>query len=149
MAMKKVTLLEINNKDYTSKIKVPTYRVNADDTIDTWEDANYVKHYVLLHRHISGTFTLLFDNPDEYDEFLEDLKACKYLSDDEQNSSNCYKNIRLFCNNDKYADGGSEIKWRVYPKFTHLTFTPPNTFPYMGTSKDDGIECTVEGDIVL
>lgn len=150
MSLASKTLLEINGKDYTSKVKVPTWKVNCVDTIEEWTDANYVKHYVLAHRHVSGTFTLLFDSPDDYDAFLDDLHAVEYSdpSDYETNTSRCYRSIRLYCNNDKYASGETDVKYRVYPKFTRLIFEPANELCYIGTGKYNGIDCSVEGDII-
>lgn len=151
MAITSTKLFKIGSRDYTSFIKVPTYKVNEIDTEDTWEDANGVKHTVFIHKHLSGSFTLLFDTHDQYKQFLDDLYNNKFMPTSAayaENTTNTYQNMSFFVNNQNHIGEQALVEnWTVIPDRVILKFEPINELPYYGTWKErQGIDVTVEAD---
>lgn len=69
-------LLVINSHDYTPYIR-PTYNVQSEDMVATWEDANYITHPVPLRTKIKGEVRLLLKEINQYSTFLTDMDAVK------------------------------------------------------------------------
>lgn len=151
MAINTSQLFKIGNRDYTGFIKVPTYKVNEIDTQESWEDANCVTHTVFLHKHLSGSFTLMFETHDQYKQFLDDLYSNKFNPSSAsyaENTADTYQNMTFFVNNQNHIGEQALVeKWTVTPDRVILKFEPINELPYYGTWKDkQGIEVTLEAD---
>lgn len=68
-------LAKINGTDITKWINTSSYEVNAEDVMNTWEDANKVTHRDIIRQRVKGKFSLSFSNISECEEFVELIKA--------------------------------------------------------------------------
>ena len=76
-----MNLLVINGTDYTQHIKVPSYKVNREYQYKEWEDASYGTHREITRTKISGSFTLLYDDISELDNFFTAVETLQAASD--------------------------------------------------------------------
>ena len=120
-------LFSINGIDYTSHITVSNpYTVNKEDVYEEWTDANYKKHKELLRSRVAGSFTMLFNDPNEYLSFLSLLNEMKEADGTTLAS--------FYCNN---------IDDVVTSRY-FITCTPANEMPFMGVKSISGLSITVE-----
>ena len=111
--------------DLTNYIVVPTYKVNDKTEYTEWTDGDLIIHHDELRKRLEGTFTLLFNNIDEYQNFLSIY-------------------------NNRLQDG--YISAYVYDNMTrttrlanvYLDFELANEMPFMGIKEIDGIEITLK-----
>lgn len=118
-------LFNIGGTDLTKYITVPSYAVNEQDVYKEWEDANGIIHRHVYRKKISGNFTMLFFDKDEYFAFLDLLNSNK--------GAGGYTPASVYVNNTN--------KTALIDAF--ITINPSNTIPYMGTSKNEGFEVTI------
>lgn len=83
-------LFTVNSVDFTSYIVSPSYKVNKQDTFETWVDGNGISHRAIYRTKISGTFEIKFVSPTKYSNFLTALSAVK---------TNGYYPVTLYVNN--------------------------------------------------
>lgn len=121
-----MVLFKMGGKDYTPFIQMGTYKVNHQDVTEEWTDGNYVIHRPVVRERLSGTFTIWFDDPEEYYEFLRTAKRLK--------TTGGYTPVVLFSNNHL-----NENEVNAY-----ITIDPINLVPYFGIKEHDGFEVTVE-----
>ena len=110
--------------DLTNHIAVPSYEVNNKPKYNEWNDADLIGHRVILRYYLDGSFTLLFTDPDEYQEFLEFYKDA--LVDG-------YVNAYVYSNNDR------ELKLTQ----VFMDFELADEMPFMGIKEIDGIEVKI------
>lgn len=69
------TIFAINNKDYSRNVLAnATYKVGENDVFNEWTDANEVTHRLSVRTRVSGSFKMMFEKLEEYEEFLEDYR---------------------------------------------------------------------------
>lgn len=49
-------LVTVNNVDITKYINPKTYKMNAEDVYESWEDGNYREHRIVSRERIIGSF---------------------------------------------------------------------------------------------
>ena len=121
-------LFVIDGHDFTNHIKVPSYNVNMEEEYEEWKDGNYTKRREITRSKISGSFTMIFDDNDELDTFLDLVWTQKARSD------------------------GGAITATVYINNTHsvqeitafIKFNLPNERPYFQREKLSGFSVTIE-----
>lgn len=119
-------LFSINGEDLTQYITVPSYNINSKDIYTAWVDANHVTHRDVTRTKVSGKFTMLFDEHNEYFEFLELIKKHK--------GAGGYIPVSLYVNN-----LNTVVNVDVF-----MDMEPANTLPYFGIRKYDGFEVSIE-----
>lgn len=67
-------LFKIGENDYTQHITVPSYKVNKKKVTKEWVDVQKTKHVDVERTRVEGTFSLLFDDIDELNNFLDDVE---------------------------------------------------------------------------
>ena len=70
-------LFKIGSTDYTSYIVNGSYKVNAEEINETYDDCNAVTHYIHIRSKIKGTFDMAFKTQAEYSAFLTAFLAAK------------------------------------------------------------------------
>jgi len=119
-------LLVLNNHDYTPCIKAPSWKVNQSPVYEEWTDANHVTHHDVLRRKTKGSFTLFFTDSVGYYQFLEDIQTQTTIGD--------YVILTVYANN---------VSSLVTGNF-YVTMEIKDQLPFIGTSKYEGIEITIE-----
>lgn len=118
-------LFMIGYNHYTKFIKMPTYKVNQKDEYIERTDANGKVHRDIYRTKISGTFTLMFTDIKDYQQFMNDIRIAK--------SNEGYIYCTLYVNN---------ISARAYGQF-YIEMDPANELPYYGSKQVSGFEVTV------
>lgn len=121
-------LFVVNGIDFTQHIKVPSYKVNRDDVYEEWEDSNYITHREITRGKVSGSFTMLFDDATELEDFYDTIET-------EREASDC-----------------GTVDMTVYLNKQHttaqitafITYTPSNEKPFYGVEKVSGFEVTIK-----
>ena len=121
-------LLVIAGHDLTQHIKVPSWNVNCDDVYEEWTDANYVKHREVTRTRVSGSFTLLYDDNNQLDQFFDIIQAQKALDTSKAVKMTVYMNN--LCTT-KEIDA-------------FVKFTAANERPYFGREKVSGFSVSIE-----
>ena len=62
-------MFKINNTDYSSRVVGSGYEVQSNDEYETWTDANGKEHRSAYRVRISGKFSMMFLNMDEFTAF--------------------------------------------------------------------------------
>lgn len=119
-------LFILNEKDYTSHIVVPSYKVQSEPVTKTWEDTLYKNHKDLLRWRVKGSFTIYFDDITEFHEFLDELENLR--GNDNYTEATFYDNRRHAQHESRY-----EIK-----------ITISNNLPYYGIKSHDGYDVQIE-----
>lgn len=120
-------LFVMDGKDYTNNIKVPTYTVNQIPNYINWTDATYHNHRYLARKTVSGTFTIWFDIPEDYFEFLDTVR-------NNTNTLGYIPNVEVYCNNIN----------NVVVADIFLDMNPANDLPYYGAKPHDGYQVTIQ-----
>lgn len=118
-------LFSINGKDLTHYITVPSYIMNSKDVYNEWVDANGLTHRDVYRTKVSGKFTMLFTDHDEYFDFLKLIN--------EHKGTGGYVPVSLYVNN-----LNTIVNTDVY-----IEMEPANTLPYFGINKYDGFEVSI------
>ena len=111
--------------DYTNNIVVPTYKVDSKSEFNEWMDGDLILHHCEKRKRLEGSFTLLFNDPDSYQDFLElynDALVDGYI--------NAYV----------YANNLRQLKLTQ----VFLEFELADEMPFMGIKEIDGIEITLK-----
>lgn len=118
-------LFSINGVDFTSFIKVPTYKVNRKDIYEEWTDANHVSHRKRTRGQIEGTLTLLFNEKSDLFNFLNTVNTNK-------DSGGCYiAPVSLYINNENTVVDNLEV---------FIEMDLPNNLPILNLSENNGFE---------
>lgn len=115
-------LFVINNEDFTHFIKVPSYQVNQLPLYNEWQDANGTYHRDIYRTQVEGSFTIWFEDQQDYFEFYRMVNA--------NTTSEGWILLTVYMNN---MDN-------VYTSKFFLTMTPKNELPYMGIKQHDGFD---------
>lgn len=119
----------LNTLDLTQYITVPSYKINKRPVFTDWQDGD-LKNRQVVHRYCAeGSFTLLFNNIEDYQEFLEFYIDAR----NDDNGDGCVQ-VWMYINNTN----------EVANTFVHMDFEPSDTMPFMGTKEIDGIEVTIK-----
>lgn len=119
-------LFKMGDKNLTSNITVPSYKVNRQPSYNEWTDANHTRHRDIYRWVIRGTFTLLFVKQEDYFEFITLLETIT-----EADGSTP---VSIYVNNlNKVVDT------KVF-----ITIDPANTLPFYGARSYEGFEVTIE-----
>lgn len=121
-------LLVIGGINFTQHIKVPSYKVNKTEVFKEWENLNHVKRKDFERYKVMGSFTLLYDNETELNQFLDTVKNLKAQSRDSSIPITVYLN-----------DQHTTATITAYVKYTLA-----NEKPYFGRSKVSGFEVSIE-----
>lgn len=121
-------LFVVSNKNFTQHIKMSSYKVNRVDDYEEWKDANRVKHREVTRTKVSGSFTLLYDDAAELDDFFDTIEAARA------------------------SHPSKALEMTVYLNNFHTTatitgtikYTPVNDRPYFGKKKTNGFEVSIE-----
>lgn len=113
--------------NYTNHILVPTYKVNRFPVYYEWTDANHTLHKEIIRWKVQGSFTMKFDDPDEFDTFLLITSTSGINTDGTVHAS-------LYANNAVKEFEGDYF----------ISYDPSNIKPLMGVSSYDGFEVTIE-----
>lgn len=119
-------LFVINNEDFTSFIRVPTYMINKLPVYNEWQDANGTYHRDIYRTSVEGSFTLWFDSHEDYFNFYKIINA--------NTTSEGWILLTLYLNNED----------DVYTSKFFLSMTPKNELPYMGMKAHEGFEISVK-----
>lgn len=120
-------LFNIAGKDFTTFITVPSYLVNQDGDYIEWIDLNRRKHRYLTRSKVSGSFTMLFSNINDYYEFLNTIN--------ENRTANGYiSGCIVYCNNIMTTETVDLF----------IDFMPADILPVIGTNDNEGFEVTIE-----
>lgn len=112
--------------DLTNNIVVPSYAVNNTLIYDEWQDANLNKHKYIRRTKITGSFTLLFTNVDDYVNFKNFYKDCI------QNTTRIDAQL--------WVENEHQLKDAVI----YMDFELKDDMPLMGFAELDGIEINIE-----
>lgn len=116
---------KMGGTDYTSKIKMGTYKVNSQPVYEEWTDGNYLTHRVVTRRRLSGSFTMLFDDPVEYYEFLYKVQDLTGIEG--------YTTASLYVNN----------LHTIQDANVYISLEPINLVPYFGAKSHDGFTISI------
>lgn len=120
-------LFVIDEIDYTSFIKVPSYKVNALEVYEEWTDANRVTHRDVIRQRVAGGFTMIFDNQTDYLNFLNVIDTKKSVGDGHITGT-------FYVNNKNVA-----ISVDVF-----VTCEPANELPILGIKETEGLNIAIE-----
>ena len=129
--------------DFTEFISVPSYDVNEQNMEETWEDASYVTHKIVVRKKIKGSFKLRFTKREDYYLFID------LLGRNENNYLKGYTLMQLQVNNrmdsmSEYSYSQRKTTFVTAYFFVSIQNNPWN-IPYYGTSKSyDDITVNVE-----
>ena len=122
-------LLEEETLNLTSRITVPSYEVNNLPVYEEWKDGNRIERRDIIRYQISGSFTLMFFNKNQYLDFISTYNMAK---DDERFDGTVEANV--YINNEDRV-----VRTRVY-----MDFEISNQLPIIGMEDADGIEVTIK-----
>lgn len=116
-----MSLLTINNIDFTSKINQKQFNIQKKPVYTSWNDGNNVTHRVVTRTRVSGSFTMSFLSAADYDAFNAAVAAVKTNGD--------YCPIGIWANNTKeflsinaFLDYETTLRWTlVYDENTGST----------------------------
>ena len=116
-----MSLLTINNIDFTSKINQKQFNIQKKPVYTSWTDGNNVTHRVVTRNRVSGSFTMSFLSAADYDAFNSAVAAVKTNGD--------YCPIGIWANNTKeflsinaFLDYETTLRWTlVYDENTGST----------------------------
>lgn len=112
--------------DLTTRITVPSYKVNDLGEHKDYTDANYVTHRkIVREQKLKGDFTVKFFTEQEYDDFLQAMEDNKL----EDGSVIC----KVYAMN----------KRSVRAAYMFIDIEPEDTLPYFGAKQYDGFKVTV------
>lgn len=111
----------------TPFIAVPSYKVDDKPLGDSWQDSNWISHVDIVRYKAQGTFTVWFDNLDDYEAFADFVESQK---DDE----NCIK-AHIYLNKQRITKHGIYVM---------VNWEPQNDLPLYGVKQHDGYEITIE-----
>ena len=120
----------VNNQemmDLTEHIVVPSYKVINKPQYVEWYDGDHFMHRDVQRYVLQGTFTLFFNNRDEYLSFLSFYNAAKV--DDAIQA---------------YVYGNNDDTVKLTRVFMDLPDDMANEMPFMGIKEIDGIEVTIK-----
>lgn len=123
-----MNLFVVSNKDFTQHIKVPSYKVNRSEDYEEWKDVNKVRHREITRTKVSGSFTLIYDDVTELDDFFDTIEAAKAL-----HPSGAVE-MTVYLNNLHTVDTITAT----------IKYTPANERPYFGREKVSGFEVSIE-----
>lgn len=72
-----MTLLTINNRDYTPHILVPSWNVCTEEIFTEWIDGFGTYHRDVTRKRVTGSWDFLFTRPADFSTFLDDLEAVR------------------------------------------------------------------------
>lgn len=122
-------LLEEETLNLTSRITVPSYEVNNLPVYEEWKDGNRIERRDIIRYQISGSFTLMFFNKNQYLDFISTYNMAK---DDERFDGTV--EAKVYINNEDRV-----VRTRVY-----MDFEISNQLPIIGMEDADGIEVTIK-----
>ena len=100
--------------DLTTRITVPSYKVNDLGEYKDYKDANYTVHRKIVRENkLKGDFTVKFYTVEEYEEFLQAMEDHKL----DDGSVVC----KVYANN----------KRAVRAAYMFIDIEPDNTLPYL------------------
>lgn len=120
-------LFNIAGKDFTTFITVPSYLVNQDGEYIEWTDGNYKKHRYLTRSKVSGSFTMLFNNVNDYYNFLNTINEKK-------TAGGYIPGCIVYCNNIMRTENVDLF----------IDFSSADIIPVIGTNDNEGFEVTIE-----
>ena len=121
-------LFVVDGIDFTEHIKVPSYKVNRTPVYEEWEDGNYLKHREITRTRVSGSFTVLFDDVLDFDQFVLTIESLIENSDTGAIPMTVYINNKVIT---------AEIN-------AFIKYTPANEKPIYGIEKVSGFEVSIE-----
>lgn len=68
-------LAQIGSTDITKWIQESTYKMNAEDIYEAWEDGNWVEHHHLIRDKVKGSFDLVFVTDADLNAFITLLNS--------------------------------------------------------------------------
>lgn len=70
-----MTLAVVNGVDITKWIDKDTYKVNAEDIYESWQNANFVETRIFIRDRVSGKFDIRCGSRSTYADFLTNWNA--------------------------------------------------------------------------
>lgn len=132
--------------DITPYIEGLSYDVNNTPVFETWDDANYTKHYELTRIKIQGTFKVQLYTREIYNRFID--LVSKNIT---QNTSNGKKtglvHMKVQVNNELDDDSAETLRTKLpelYKGWFHLEYSPVWTIPFLGIKEVESIEVKIE-----
>lgn len=117
--------------DLTNFIVVPTYKVNNKSVYEEWTDGNLITHRDEMRKRVEGSFTLMFTNISDLENFLD-------FYNDVMNSSS-----RIDCGSiHAYVYMNNEHNYAL--KEIYMEFELTDDMPFYGVKELDGIEVTIK-----
>ena len=77
MAELNYRLFYVDDVDFSDAVNTRDYKVNWEDEVETWTDANRKTHGTVIRKRISGTLQLLFTSHTQYNYFVDCMTAAK------------------------------------------------------------------------
>lgn len=65
----------VNNMDLTPYIVSGSYKINADDRYESWEDGNLIEHRIIVGSKVSGSFEIGCGGELSLDDFMSNWSA--------------------------------------------------------------------------
>lgn len=127
--------------DFTPYIVVPSYNVTSKAEWYEWEDMRHVVHRKIKRYTVSGTFSLLIDDPD-----ILQLIARYYPPTLESIPLFVMPNNIIASGPDDCYDYVYEMEFGPFNDFA-FSYNLKNDFPYYGFKKHDPIEVTISNKI--
>lgn len=115
-----------NNTDLTSFITVPSYVVNSKDIYEEYSDGNKKFRRKLIRKRITGSFSLQFSDPEDYDAFVALIKSSR-------------DNVGLI-DAKVYVNNLDEVKTSKF----YLEYELPLLRPVLGIKSTELIDVTIE-----
>ena len=70
-----MNILTINSVDFSAFVNQRTWKVQNAKEYVTWVDGNRKTRRTLSRRKVTGTWTMTFTDPDDYDAFMAAIEA--------------------------------------------------------------------------
>lgn len=120
-----MVLFTVSGTDYTNRILVPTYNINAEEVGTTWVDGNHVTHKDVYRTKVKGSFDMYFFNNADFEAFKTALDTGRYDN---------YTTVSLYVANDM----------EIRPVDAYITIAPAMTRYAHGAVKYDVFTVTIE-----
>ena len=124
--------------DFTDCVPVPEYKVNMENIVEEWEDANYKLHSSVVQQKIKGSFSLRFPTRSKLNTFLACLKYNEYLFGKGRIRMKVQVNNEIDLD-DMVTYNQTDIDNALpmmYNDFFKMSWDPDWSLPFYGTSHD-------------
>lgn len=105
-----MSFLTIGSTDCSQWVDKQTYAINSEDVYETWTDANWVDHRVIVRQRVRGTVKLGFASAVDFASFTALLESARQ-ADGFYSVTAYVSNTGATVTFDAYIDAKDETKW--------------------------------------